>query len=81
MQDWIPAGIVIEGNAITIGGLNPWGCEWRQVQDEPIELPHPAYPNQRHRMWVYEIKSGGRKVKFAAGELSTNVWGFYVPVG
>jgi hypothetical protein len=51
------------------------------VQDEPVELPHPAYPNQRHRMSVYEIESGGRRIRFAAGELSANVWGFYVPLG
>jgi hypothetical protein len=79
MQNWQAAGIVAEGDPIMVGGLNPWSFEWRRVQEEPVELPHPAYPNQRHRMWVYEIESGGRRVRFAAGELSASVWGFYVP--
>jgi hypothetical protein len=30
-------------------------------------------------MNVYQIKTGGRDIRFAAGELSANVWGFYVP--
>jgi hypothetical protein len=81
MDEWTPVGIVIEGNAIAIGGLNPWDFEWRQVREEPVELPHPAYPNQRHRMWVYAIENSGRKIRFATGELSANVCGFYVPAG
>jgi hypothetical protein len=30
-------------------------------------------------MQQYQIKSGDVTVTFAAGELSANVWGFYVP--
>jgi hypothetical protein len=81
MDKWIPAGVVTEGTPITIGGLNPWDFEWRQVQDEAVELPHPSYSNQRHRLWVYEVINGDHRVRFAAGELSANVWGFYVPAG
>jgi hypothetical protein len=81
MHEWSAVGVVVEGNPITVGGLNPWDFEWRQVQHDAVELPHPAYPNQRHRMWVYEITDGARQVRFAAGELSANVWGFYVPAG
>lgn len=79
MNDWSAVGVVIEGNPILVGSLNPWKYEWRQVQDETVELPHPTYPNQRHRMWVYEITDGRQIVRFATGELSANVWGFYVP--
>ena len=79
MHEWVSVGVVVEGDPITVGGLNPWRCEWHRVQDEPVELQHPSYSNQRHQMWVYEIESGGRRVRFATGELSANVWGFYVP--
>ena len=81
MDKWQAVGIVVEGDPITVGGLNPWAFEWHRVQDEPVELPHPAYPSQRHRMWLYEVESNGKRVRFAAGELSANVWGFYVPAG
>jgi hypothetical protein len=80
MSQWKPAGIVVEGQPIFIGGINPWDFEWHRVQDEPIQLPHPSYPNQKHAMWVYEVESSGQKVRFASGELSANVWGFYVLV-
>lgn len=79
MNNWKPVGIVFEGDPITVEGVNPWAFDWRQVQDESVELPHPAYPNQRHRMGVYEIEHGGHHVRFATGELSAGVWGFYVP--
>jgi hypothetical protein len=81
METWQAVGIVVEGDPIDVGGLNPWAFAWRPVQDEPVELPHPAYPHQRHRMWVYEVEGDGRTVRFATGELSANVWGFYVPAG
>jgi hypothetical protein len=30
-------------------------------------------------MFVYEISNGEKQVVFAAGELSADVWGIYVP--
>ena len=81
MNEWKAVGIVVDGDPITIGGVNVWAFKWRQVQEEPIELPHPAFPNQRHRMWIYEIETEGHQMRFAAGELSPNVWGFNVPAG
>ena len=81
MQNWTAVGIVSEGDPIAVGGVNPWEFKWIRAQDEPVELPHPAYPHERHRLWVYEIEKGGRQIRFAAGELSPNVWGFYVPGG
>ena len=80
LPQWKAVGIVVEGNPIVIEGLNPWVFEWRKVQEASVRLPYPAYPNQRHPMWIYEIESDGRLVRFATGDLSANVWGFYVPV-
>ena len=81
MQRWKTIGVVAAGGEIMVGGLNPWTLEWFSVEEEPpLLLPHPWYPDQRHQMYVYEISSGERRVRFAAGELSASVWGFYVPV-
>jgi hypothetical protein len=79
MDEWISCGVVIEGDPIDLGGINPWGCRWESLKQPPVELPHPRYTHQRHEMWIYEIEDAGRKVIFAAGELSANVWGFYIP--
>ncbi len=78
MVSWKPVGVVAEGQPIRVGGLNPWNFEWHRMPADPVDLPHPSYPDQTHRMLLYEITSEGKSVTFAAGELSMNVWGFYV---
>ncbi|CAN7763553.1 hypothetical protein LJR084_007280 [Variovorax sp. LjRoot84] len=80
MKKWKPAGVVAEGDPIDIGGPNPWTQSWQRVQEAAVELPHPAHQSQSHRLMVYTIQVAGRAVEFAAGEVSANVWAFYVPV-
>jgi hypothetical protein len=80
MSNWKAVGVVAEGQSIQVGGLNVWDHRWARRSDDPVELPHPAHPMQQRRMFVYEVSADGKKVVFAAGELSANVWGFYVPV-
>jgi len=80
MSKWRSCGVVVEGEPIAVGGINPWDYPWRQADQLPVELPHPNYPEQRHRMVVYEVETSGRRIVFAAGELSASVWAFYVPI-
>lgn len=79
MNNWKEIGVVAEGERIDIGGVNPWNHKWKETGQTPIQLPHPSYASQMHTMRVYEIETAGRAILFAAGELSANVWGFYVP--
>jgi hypothetical protein len=79
MNGWKTVGVVYEGDPIWIGGFNVWNHKWNLLKGPALELPHPSYPSQRHSMSVYEITAGGERVRFAAGELSANVWGFYIP--
>ena len=72
-------GVAVEGQPIAVGGLDPWQLQWKRTDEPEVELPHPSYPGQMHVMGVYEISDGRRTVRFAAGELSANVYGFYVP--
>ncbi|MGS0535781.1 hypothetical protein [Pseudoalteromonas sp. SaAl2] len=47
--------------------------------DEPsFEVPHPQYPDQRHKITPYFIKTKGETLTFAAGEVSNCVWCIYV---
>jgi hypothetical protein len=71
-------GVTAEGWDIQIEGLNPWKHEWIPLPDPPIELPHPQYRHQLHRMNHYAIVTEEKTVAFAAGELSASVWGFYL---
>jgi hypothetical protein len=83
---WRVAHIGFEKDGFRLNGLDVWALPWRKVDAPPVELPHPAYPDQRHFYDVYEVGLGA--VRFAAGEVSNGVWGFYafdplddVPVG
>jgi hypothetical protein len=76
---WKAVGVVVEGQPVRIRDVNVWDYTWTQLNEPTVELPHPSYPSQLHSMNVYEIKVGGERIRFAAGELSANVWGFYAP--
>ena len=77
---WRALKIVIDGEDFRIEGIHIWEAEWRNVDPIAIKLPHPDHPNQKADFWIYEIGSGTNIVRFAAGELSNCVWGFYIPV-
>lgn len=76
---WKPIHVGFEGAPLSINGINPWlhAGKWRSVSQEYIVVPHPAYPSERHRAWIYEITNSGKVVCFAVTELSNGVWGFY----
>ena len=76
---WKDVHVGVEGDVVQIGGFKVWDMEWRRVQEEPIELPHPAHASEMHPFWVYDIGPADKPVRFAATELSPSVWGFYVP--
>jgi hypothetical protein len=75
---WQVAHIGFDGDDFKLGDLNVWKEKWRPVDFPVLSLPHPAYPGQTHEYKVYEIGDLMRPIRFAAGELSNGVWGFYV---
>ncbi len=79
MTSWRDVHLGFEGDGAEIFGLDVWKHHWRHVDRPGLNLPHPSYPSQSHRFDIYEIGEIDRPVRFAAGELSNGVWGFYVP--
>lgn len=75
---WRVVAVVAEGGRVSIQGQSPWGRDWLKVPEKPITVSHPNYPSQRHQMVVYDLDSDN-SIRFAAGEFSNGVWGFYVP--
>lgn len=75
---WRLLGVVFDGAAIEVGGVNPWGQHW-QHGGGVITVPHPSFASQRHPLTVWSFQVGPRTVTFAAGELSNGVWCFYLP--
>jgi len=77
-RGWKFVSIGLEKTPVAIGGINPWSYESRWVSShERIVVSHPSYPSERHTMFVYTLDADGRTIKFAAGEYSNGVWGFY----
>ena len=79
VKEWKFIHICVDGQAVDIDGLNPWDYKWAAIDEPPVEVTHPQYPSQRHKMCQYKIVSDQKTVVFAAGEYSSCVWGFYVP--
>lgn len=75
---WKPLGVVAEGQAIAVEGVNPWGEDWLPADQQPVELQHPTYPDQLHAFRVYSIRVDDQEAKFAAAEVSPGAWAFYV---
>ncbi len=75
---WTCVGIVFDGDAIELDGVNPWQHSWRDT-GEILWMRHPSYPTQLHDLSEYTLEADGRTIRFAAGELSNTVWGFYLP--
>ena len=78
-EGWRDVHIGFEGDELEIGGVKIWQVPWRSMGQHAM-LPHPAYPKQRHRLDVYEAGDAANPIRFATGELSNGVWGFFVPV-
>jgi hypothetical protein len=79
-EGWRDVHVGFEGDDLKIGGVGIWDADWRRTGLEAVQLPHPAHQHQRHRFDVYEVGEEKHPIRFAAGELSNGVWGFYVPV-
>jgi hypothetical protein len=79
-EGWRDVHIGFENDALKINGIEIWNHDWRQVEVGALQLPHPAYNDQRHSFDVFEVGETSKPTRFAAGELSNGVWGFYVPV-
>jgi len=79
MKHWKLLAVVAEGESLKISGADVWSIEWNALGSESLMVPHPSYPDQRHKLTTYYICNGESKIEFAAGELSNCVWCFYVP--
>jgi hypothetical protein len=66
----------VEGEDFEFDGIQIWKHKWQAI-GEKISVKDPVY-NQEKNMDVYEIVAETKKLKFAAGEFSNGVRGFYL---
>lgn len=76
---WREAHVGFADDTLALLGIEVWKNPWRPLRLRPLQLPHPAHPAQTHGYEIHEAGPEDRVVRFAAGELSNGVWGFYVP--
>ena len=75
MTEWEFAGAVPDGEPFEIDGLDVWKYQWRDTRERAqVEDPHYHQP---FTFYVYELAGPDRVVRFAAGEFSNGIWGFY----
>jgi len=77
-EGWRFVSFGFEGQPTDVGGVNPWKVEWIATGGR-ITVAHPQYPSQRHVMFTYEVAGSSPPIRFAAGEFSNGVYGFFVP--
>jgi hypothetical protein len=77
-KSWIYYGFCPDGSKLLIDGFNVWDYEWQRETEEPkAEVRDPLY-QQQFSFPVYRIETERKKIRFAAGEFSNCMWGFYV---
>jgi len=75
---WKFSGHCFDGETFLIEEVNVWSRHWEAVPDETAEIKDPLY-HQDFIFPVYYLTEGNKQIKFAAGEFSNQVWGFYIP--
>ena len=55
MPTWKLLNIRLENDEVLIEGRDVWRSHWHDTNEEPIMVPHPSYPWQTHKMWIYEL--------------------------
>lgn len=77
-RGWRFVSIGFEGQPTDVAGVNPWEVDWTAT-GRKITVAHPQYPSQWHTMFIWEVTGSDPPIRFAAGEFSYGVWGFFVP--
>lgn len=61
----------------TIDGISIWSHKWQVLRGQFAQVKDPSY-GQDFEFQVYFIEDGDKRIEFATGEFSSNVWGVYV---
>jgi hypothetical protein len=75
---WRPLHVGVANDAVRIDGIELWKHTWHSAGLPQVPLPHPAHPSQMHHFDIFDAGTQAYNRRFAAAELSNNVWGFYV---
>ena len=74
-RDWSYLGTSFGSGEFKVQGVNVWEHKWEET-GETVNVRDPSY-GMPYTFNVYAIEAGGETIRFAAGEYSADVWGFY----
>ena len=74
--DWRYVGYCVDGQRFLIEGVDVSDHQWRHTDEPDVEVEDPLN-HQPYSFDVWELEADGRRIRFAAGEFSNCVWGFY----
>jgi glycosyltransferase involved in cell wall biosynthesis len=76
-KTWKFLGIAHDYDEFEINKIHIWSHKWHPLHDQFARVKDPAY-GKEFIFQVYLIEAHDKRVEFAAGEFSSNVWGVYV---
>jgi hypothetical protein len=74
--EWRYCGHCVDGQRFLIEGVDVSDRQWRRTTEPIVEVEDP-HSHQPHSFNVWELEADGRRIRFAAGEFSNCVWGFF----
>lgn len=72
---WTFVRAVPDGQCFKLDGIDVWEHKWIDTK-ERARVEDPLY-HRELAFEVYEIRVGDKVLRFAAGEFSNCMWGFY----
>lgn len=78
-ERWVYAGHSAQSSPFVMGKVGVWKHPWRRSDEPLVAVRDPFLCGQAFLFSVHVIEAGSGVVRFAAGEFSNGVWGFYVP--
>jgi hypothetical protein len=73
---WRFVGFSYDIYPFEIEGINVWEHKWLHASNQRAAVVDPKY-GQEFNFQIWKIEVGDRHIRFAAGEFSSNAWGFY----
>lgn len=78
MTTWRYVGSCADGEPFALAGTDVWSVAWTPCQGGKATVRDPLY-QQRFEFPVYDLPTRAGPLRFAAGEFSNGIWGFYRP--
>jgi rhamnosyltransferase len=77
IKTWEFIGISHDGDKFKINSISIWSHKWQEIPNQFAHVKDPSY-GQEFKFHIYVIEYEDKRIEFATGEFSPNVWGIYI---